>query len=74
MVSNKELGFNTTFWVKVLEYFGGSNKQQGVGLQHNFLGKGVECFGGKQQGVGLQHDFLGKGAEYFGGKQQGVRL
>ena len=72
MVSNKEFDFNTTFWVQVLEYFGG--KQQGVGLQHNFLGKGVECFGGKQQGVGLQHDFLGKGAEYFGGKQQGVRL
>ena len=30
MVSNNELDFNTTFWVKVLEYFGG--KQQAVGL------------------------------------------
>ena len=43
MVSNKEFDFNTTFWVQVLEYFGG--KQQGVGLQHNFLGKGVRVFG-----------------------------
>ena len=42
MVSNKQLDFNTTFWVKVLEHFGG--KQQAVGLSHNFLGKGVRAF------------------------------